>query len=482
MNIQALTQSLAAGQSGTGQMAIGEVEELQKALTAGYGSDTAALTGAGALRIQSLDTTMKATIQDNEHFALFNELQKLGAGATVDEWTEQSSVGGFLGGSTNTETGTISSAQGDYKRRVALVKYLMTKREVSFVATLGKNLAEIEAVEAQNGALQLLTDAEFLCFEGDSNVVPTEFDGLAAQIGQSDNVDHVLDAAGTSLASVNSVLDSTRIISSYGNFGRASHIFMSQGTQNDFDKNLDPAWRVALNDVPNGGTQIGSPVVGIRTSQGNLKTKQDVFIRDETQLLPFQMMYPAIAAKNLFAPASVEAVAAAGSASSAWKAPQAGNFYYAVAGVNASGQSAVVVTAQVAVAQGGKVTLTIGASASGEETGYVIYRGRQNGTNALSDLRQMIRIPRTGAQTVFVDENRDIPGTTSAYILSLNPQSQALDWRQLLPMMKFALYPTSAATIPWAQLMFGYLRVAKRKHHTRIKNIVTASQLWRPFN
>jgi hypothetical protein len=49
-------------------------------------------------------------------------------------------------------------------------------------------------------------------------------------------------------------------------------------------------------------------------------------------------------------------------------------------------------------------------------------------------------------------------------------------------MMKFTLYPTVSATIPWAQLLFGYLRMAKRKHHAVIKNILPGSQAWRPFN
>ena len=50
-----------------------------------------------------------------------------------------------MGGSTNTEVGTIASATGQYARRTGSVKYLMTRREVSFVATLGNNIVEAEA-------------------------------------------------------------------------------------------------------------------------------------------------------------------------------------------------------------------------------------------------------------------------------------------------------------------------------------------------
>lgn len=302
--------NVAGGQVVGGEMGMGEVAELKKAMEAGYGTDVAALSGVGALRIQSLETTMLSTIQENSHFALFNELVKSNATATVDEWTEQSGVGGFLGGSTNTETGAIASAQGQYNRRVGLVKFLMTRREVSFVSTLQSSIVEAEATEAQNGAIQLLTDAEFLCFEGDAAVVPTEFDGIYAQVASLGDNDHILDAEGASLASINDVNKAAARIAGFGNFGKPTHIFMSQLTQADFDNNLDPAFRVPLTDVPNGGVSIGAPVVGIRTSWGNIKTISDVFIRDEMQQRPFELDYPSIATANAgFKPAGLTAVA-----------------------------------------------------------------------------------------------------------------------------------------------------------------------------
>ncbi|HET8550864.1 MAG TPA: hypothetical protein VFM97_00120 [Gammaproteobacteria bacterium] len=471
----------------SGAMSVNEVAELRKALEAGYGSDVAELTGGGALRIQSLEKTMLSTIQENKHFRLFNALAKSDATATVDEWTEQDSVGGFMGGSTNTETGIIPEATGSYARRVGMVKYLMTRRQVSFVTTLQGAIAAAEAVEQQNGALQLLTDAEYLSFEGDSQVVPTEFDGIAALAADLNSADHVLDAEGKSLASINLVNVAASTIAGYGNFGTPTDIFLSQKTQADFDTGLDPAFRVPLPDVPGGGISLGSPVKGIRTSWGDIANQPDVFIRDEAQQMPFEVVEGArfadIAAANAaFKPKTLAAVAAAGGADSKFAAAHAGNYYYAVAGVNAKGQSKVLVSAQTAVAAGDAVTLTITPSDGGTETGYVIYRGRKNGTNAVTDLRQMARVPKAGAgNTTYVDKNRDIPGTTKAYILNMAPGAMAINWRQLLPMLKFPLYPTNSAIVPWAQLLFGYLRIGKRRHHVVIKNIVTANAAWKPF-
>lgn len=475
-------------QSVTGQVSMNEINELQKALTAGYGTDVASLTGGSALRIQSLEKTMLSTIQENKHFRLFNTLAKSNATATVDEWTEQSGVGGFLGGSTNTETGTINEATGDYARQVGQVKYLMTRRQVSLVSTLNNNIVEAEAVEQRNGSIQLLSDAEFLCFEGDAAVVPTEFSGIYAQIkagvdaGQIGD-DHIIDMQGASLNDVTKLNDAAAVIAGFGNFGTPTDIFMSLRTQADFDSGLDPAFRVALDNSPN-SISLGTPVRGIRTSHGDIKTNPDVFIPDgdHPASKPFQVTHAALATANDgLKPASLAVDATVSDASSQFTAARAGNYYWMVTGLNAAGQSTGVISSQTAVAAGKKVTLTITASAGGQETGYAIYRSRLNGTNDPSDFRLMARVPKAGATTTYTDLNRDIPGTAKAYVLNLTPGDMAITWRQFLPMMKFPLYPTVSAVIPWAQLLFGFLRIGKRKHHVVFKNIVPNGALWKPF-
>ena len=151
-----------------------------------------------------------------------------------------------------------------------------------------------------------------------------------------------------------------------------------------------------------------------------------------------------------------------------------------MAGVTNLGQSVVTKSIQYAVAVGDKVTLTITASVGGTETGYAIYRSRRNGTNDTADFRLVARVAKGGATTTFVDRNEDIPGTSKAFLLNLNPGHTAITWRQLLPLTRFNLYPTNAAVIPWALLLFGYLRISKRRHHVMIKNILPTTATWLP--
>ena len=470
----------------TGEVSASALEGLRKALdSGGYGTDVATLTGGAALRIQSLDKVMQTTIASNKNFVLFNKVAKTKPGAVVDEWTEQNSVGGFPGGSTNTETGIIADATGNYARRTGFVKYLMTRRQISFVENIVNNITPAESLERANGAIQLLSDAEYLSWEGNSTVVPTEFDGIDNQLQQGVNAglvdgSNILDARGQGLTGFGTISDAAANISGYGNFGTPTDIFWPPMVQSDMDKNLDPAFRVALNNEAK-DIKLGARVMALATSSGDIATNKDVFIRDEKQKTPFELRFPAVASVQASLQPSSVTYAQATNVSSMFTSAMAGLYYYLVAGTNAAGTSTGLLSGQIAVSSGQANTLTIGASAAGLETGYVIYRSRLNGTNALSDLREMVRIPRTGAATTYVDLNRDLPGTCRAYMLNLTPADSAVVWRQLLPMVKFELYPTASAVLPWAQLLFGYMRLSKRRHLVIVKNIVPSGAAWNPY-
>jgi hypothetical protein len=429
---------------------------------------------------------MQATIQDQQHFALFNRLPKPSATATVDEWTEQYGIGGVLGGSTNTESGVAEESEGDYARMVGQVKYLSTYRKVSLVLSEQNNIVSAKAVEQANGALQLLSDIEFLGFEGDDSVVPTEFNGIKRQIELLGSVDHIIDMKGTALSSIDAIAQAAETVWGIENFGTLTDIFLPGAVQTDLNNKLDPAFRVPL-DGSGKDIAYGAHVAKIKTAFGVINTTQDVFIRDEKMKKVFQLRGPSYAkvASNLasVAPQAVAVVAnASGGADSAWTADTAGQYYYMVTGICSKGQSTGVAgDAQVAVAAGGKITLTITGSVGGGETGYVIYRSRKNGTNAMADLREMVRIPRTGASTTYVDINREIPGSSCAFMLNLRPSDHAISWKQFMPMIKIPMAAVNSPIDPWLQMICGYLRITKRRQHVVVKNITPLNALWKPF-
>lgn len=470
----------------------GASQELIKALEASnYQTDVSQLTGGGALGVQSLDTAMKTTIQENEHFTLFNRLAQTSATNIVDEYTRQSSVGGFLGGSTNSQMGVVRAAQGEYSREVGLVKFLMTLRQVGYVLNIGKNIVEATAVEERNGALQLLTDANYLLYHGNADASPTQFDGIFAQIDKEIadgkmSADNVVDLDGAKLDSIEALSKINVAVSRYGSWGRSTDVFLPNSVQQDLNMGLDPAFRW----TPAGGNtpMIGAHVEGIRLQNGVLKTNMDTFIHDEENpmVYPFEVNFAAQAADNVaIKPASVTVVASADDTASKFSASRAGNYYWGVASIDAGGKgmSAVTLTSQTAVAAGKKAVLTITKSTAGTESGYAIFRSRQNGTNAASDLRLVKVIKKTGDTTTFTDINRDIPGTVSVPLLNLGPSADAIGWRQFQPMTKIPL-PFGVGGVPvisWFQFLFGYLRVTKPKHHGYVKNILPSNAKWRPF-
>ena len=209
---------------------------------------------------------------------------------------------------------------------------------------------------------------------------------------------------------------------------------------------------------------------------------RDVFIRDGNMQMPFEIKYPAVAAANNFKPAAVTADATESATDSRWDSDTAGNYYYAVAGISKDGQSQVLKSSQVTVAAGKKVVLSITASSAGTETGYVIYRTNKGGANDTSNFREMARIAKdSSGTTIYTDINRDIPGTCKAYLLNMLEADDAIAWRQLMPMIRFPLATVNQATINWAQIMFGYLRITKRQQHVVIKNILPSAASWKPF-
>ena len=474
----------------TAQFAQGQVpgmpssdwEGMLKAITAGYGSDMSSLVGGGALRLQSLEHTLMSVVQSYDDFVLFNRLKKTPAGATVDEWTEKTSVGGRPGSGFSNELDDIVERSASYDRKVALVKYLMTRKNVSIVQLAQKTIIEAKADEEVNGTLQLLTSAEWGCFYGNSAVVAQEFDGIQKAIDDTLLSDHVIDAGGLDLGSAGfqHVLNGAQTVRKFGNFGRITDIFLSPAAQTDLDLSLDPAFRVMLDNNP-ASVGVGAPVAAFKTSFGQIKTNPDIFIVEGA--VPYEAESPAgNTTTNPTKPISVTPVQST-DATSKFTAPWAGLYYWGVAGINAYGQSDLVKTAQQTVSSGDKWTLTIAASGAVDETGYAIFRSRRNGSNASADLRLVKRIARTASSTVFVDLNFDLPGTSIAFLLNMLPQMDAIGIRQLLPMTRFQLYPTAKAEDPWAQLLFMYLRVTKARQHVYIKNILpaTAKASWDPM-
>jgi hypothetical protein len=490
MNPEFITQ-LGRDLGGSMIGSLGEVGDLQKALTAtGAGTDVANLTGGAALTVQSLDRVMKSTVMEQKHMVFTKDLVTTNATNIVDEYIRKNSVGGFPGGSFNAQMGVVRAATGDYSREVGRVKFLMQLRQVGYVLQISDNVASAMAEEEANGALSILQDMEYSLFYGNSEACPVQFDGIFKQI--DDNVasgymssDHIYNMDGKPLNTVEPFSAINKAVYNYGSWGTVTDTYIPNAVQTDLNLGLDPAFRW----TPNGNNTplIGAHVDAIRLTHGPLKVTIDTFLHDENfpMASPFEVNFSATATANDGNKPQSVTVATASDSASTFTAGRAGNYYYAVAGIDPDGKgfSTVAKSSQTAIAAGEKATLTITASVANTESGYAIYRSKQDGTNTTADFRLVKIIPKSGATTTFVDKNLDIPGTCAVPLMNLNRAADAIGWRQFQSMIKIPL-PFGIGLVPvysWFQFLFGYLRVTKPRHHGYIKNILPSTAVWRPF-
>lgn len=455
--------------------------QFAKAVQAGYGSDVSTFTGGRAIQLQSIEHSLLAAVQKNEDFKAFNSLSKTPATATVDEYMQQTHVGGFLGGSYNDELGVIAEGEGNYKRRILEIKYLMTMRRVSVVQANTKTAVDTISNQTKTAILQILSDAEWGVFYGDSSCSAQEFDGAEAIITSQANSDHVIDLRGNPISpAAVEFITSAQLVSSYGSFGKLTDAYMSNLVASDIDQKLDPAFRINISTEAK-SVKLGAPVTQIVTRWGKINVNDDIFIREGEK--PFASRSTELAtiasAAGVTAPATVT-VAVAPNADSQFVTAHAGLYYWAAEGGSKAGRSlALTKSTGHTVASGDGATLTITADGGANETYYMIYRSRRNGTNGTTDFREMVRVPKAGATTEYVDLNQNVPGTSKIFCFS--QRDEAIVIRRLLPMTKFPLYPSNTPVIPWAHLLFLALRVGLPNQHTIIKNVLPAAADWQPF-
>jgi hypothetical protein len=446
-----------AGYTGFGEMPMAAIDELSKALTAGSGTDSSAFTNGRSLVVESLEQTLMTTTFSAEDIVLWKMLKTNPVFAVVDEWVEKSDYGSRYGVAVS-ETANPGARDTTYARKVGQVKFYRVQRELSHVMTLTRSLIDAEAEEQIDGTMLLLRAIEEALFYGDSSILPVEIDGLKKIITTNGTSDNVIDVRGN-LEERHLQLAAEVI---RANFGIPTDFFLSLRNQLDVDRILETKHRVQIPAVgTDGGLIIGAPVEQYRTSFGTFRLHPDVFLTEERK--PFTSPEGTAPA----APTSVT-FAAAPNAASKFLAADAGTYFYRVSYFTASGESIGTATTVVTVAAGDQVTLTMNGGTVGTVSGAKIFRSAKNFVDA-SDTLLIDTVAFTGTGQTYIDRNGNLPGASDCFLLNMSPNSKAMAWQQLLPMMKLPLAITGPS-IPFLIMLYGYLRVSKPKQHVLLKN------------
>lgn len=444
---------------GFGDTSAAELAELRKALSIGYGAP-ADSTGGTALRVESLESTLKIVSFGAQHIKLWNDIVKVDAYSTVEEFNRLSAYGsdggGFVDGGALPE-----DEDSTYSRDSENVKYIGTTRAVQHPATLVRSVpADLIAQETQNGVLWMLSKVERGLFLGDSDIVPQEWNGVTKQIEAGGGT--VIDLRGAALLADNIEAGADAIAT---NFGVPSKVYANNAVFSDFSKAYYGQQRWNSPNAPAG--KVGTPVTGMSTQAGDVEFSSDVFLKKGAA--------PPVSATSNKAPsAPTVAVAAPGGSGSLFVTADAGSYKWMITAVNQFGESSPsALSAAAAITAGLNVDLTItDGGGTYPATGYKLYRTDKNGLQATCFFQKAIPRDKVAnvyqATTVFNDDNTYIQGTYSGVMLDMS--AQAMCFKQLSPLIKIPL-ATIAASIRWMQLLYGTPIVFAPKKHVIYRNI-----------
>ena len=485
------------GMSGFGNASQTDVDALNKALDAGSEINRPGSASAGdgfALRVESLEQTLKNTTFRMEHIRLWKAIPKIPAYNTVEEYNQIQSYGNNQYSSFVTEGQLPVATDATYRRQYAKVKYMGTQRAVSHVMSMVKPAhGNVIAQETIAGTMYLLEQLERHLFKGDSGMTMInsatkseglEFDGIEKLITGSETSlsDHTIDLRGAAITEDN-ILDAALTISDAPAFGRPTHLFLNPKAHSDLAKSFFPKARYDVFQKAENGI-AGMTLGGVTTQAGVVALEPDVFL-DEGPT------YPGAAAGTVGDSTKVPGAPSitatdtvlAGSEVSQFLAGtgdhDAGQYRYSVQAVNEYGASNTSAEVTVTVTAGNKVRLAFTAAEDIDNAKaaryFNIFRSKRGGS--AGDLYYLGRVANKCAAAPAVtfnhdDFNDDLPQTSKAFMLQVDPSN--LSFAQLAPMVKIPL-ATIDSSIRWMQLLYGTPKLYTPRHNVIIKNVGRAA-------
>lgn len=440
-------------------------EALQKALSAGHVTDSAMYTGGRAIIPEDIELTMLNVLRERkEDCKLMNMLKKTPVASTVHEYNLREDVGDYEGLAVAEGMGSETNDQ-TIRRVVRSIKFLQDRRAVTDQMSLVNTFEDAYTSEKIAGTINILRAAEYLCFQGDAAVVPEQFDGLLKQIESSTDA-NVMDVRGKTIEAMGETVITEPVRAIYEQGGDANKLFMPPILAQDIQDLVKD--RIRFGTV--GSTAMSLVVDQYPTPYGSTvhfgETEgADKFFRVKGLIHPRGQ-------RSTNRPASPSNVTASTGTDTASKflASDAGNYKYSVYSINYAGISEEKeLTGAVAVAAGGKVTLSITASVEGKETGYIIARSSKDG----DVLMEMVRIPKNqaGNITIFEDYNEDLPGTAKMVLITERNLDTVIQWCQLCALRVRPLYESNRAEMPFFIQLFGALDVKAPQWCAVVKNI-----------
>lgn len=442
-----------------------DLEQLNRAMSAGYGTDHSSYSGGAALRMESLEATLTSTTYTEKHCKIWGLIHKDKAYSTVEEYTRLTDHGNDAGGFI-LEGEAPESTDATLQRMAAFVKYVGTTRSVTHQMTMVKSLADAVEVQNRSGAAWLIRQVNRALYFGNSKLgfngaESAEFDGLQKQIDSG----NVVNAAYTALSKDHLKSASQLVLDGYGT---PDTVFCGFDSWSQFSEGyLGDAQRI-VTPVPGTGVKAGVLVDELVTQGGVVKFQPDIFLR-ASKAAPAS----ATSDKAPTAPASIAAAALTGT-DGAFASTGAGVYKYSVTACNRFGESAptalsgAVTFTSPDLAKHVPLTITNAASITIAPEYYNVYRTEVGGSIAYLIASIPAISQAASGTTTWNDVNDRIPRTASVFVGQND--ADVLSYRQLTPLLKMDLAILGPA-YRWMLLMYGVMILRAPKKWAEIKNI-----------
>ena len=502
-----------------------KLSELRKAnpalakaeLDVGTLTNFASITGGQSLGYVSLDTQLaRGTIRPSS-FTLYQALHKTRAFQVVDYWSYASDTGGALPGAafssySGVGSGTLNTSAGKYNLQNITLSLAVDGRAMTTALAAQNSFVDISAQETTNAALVILSSLDWASYWGNPTFFANQFKGIANVIPTGNVLDFQTwnnsENSGATWSTAQSLFNAiyqwSAQITSYNQFGRITHAFMSPQAAGTLQQLSTTLLNNILNkitafeDAPQ-GIVVNGDLQGMKTRFGEIQFPIDLLItaRDRAANAILNGDGSNSTTAGITAPTSVTVAASGGAATgSAWTAAyvaSSGIYQYAVASCDANmNESALTYSLPISgIAANRAYTLTI-AQPDTTMVAFRVYRSGLGFTTTASGsgpftqnpaaYRYIATVAASGASgnVTFTDLNTYIPGSDTIFLLDMDEQDMAIDWRYLLPLTKVDLFAQNLF-MPWAVAAIGSVRLRIPKFHGMIKNFVSDNADWNPL-
>jgi len=473
------------------------------------------ITGGQSLGYVSLDVRMARGTVRPSSFTLYQALNKTAAYQVVDYWAYADATGGPLPAGafadySSVSQGALSTSAGQYQLKSITLKMALNGRAITTALAAQNSFVNIEEQENTNAALTVLESVNWANYWGNPTIYPNMYTGMAYSIPAENQFDFQDFSTSNSSKGwsneqtlFNMVYETAGQVTKFRTYGQITHAFMSPGAISDLQGLVTTQLNNVVNDLTRfqsglQGIIINGDLQGMKTRFGDIQFPIDIFItaRDkpaqsivysETNTSPATTVNPSPAASVAV---TVLAPGATGTTGSAWNtaySASSGIYTYAVASTDASmNESVLTYSAPVSgIVAGGAYSVVVTPPGANDMTAFRVFRsglGYNAATPAASAFRYIGDVVGNGTAVVtFIDLNTHIPGSDTIFLLDMDDDDDAIDFRYLLPLTKIELFAQSLY-MPWAVAMIGAIRLKVPKFHAMIRNYVPTTPDWNPLS